>query len=96
MKTELELLKERIAQIEFAQALCEHEWGQIEYDPEKKEITREEFVCLGPADSYYEPVGTGMFENIDRWSRVCSKCGKKEYSYEQEEVAIETIRRPKF
>lgn len=96
MKTELERLQERIAQIKFAQAHCDHEWGQVEYDPDKREITREELVNLGLADSYYKTVATGMFEKVDRWSRVCNKCGKKEYSYEQEEIAIETIKRPKF
>lgn len=95
MKTELELLKEKVAKLESAQARCKHEWGEPEYDPERKEITRDEFVYLG-SDSYYKPVGTGLFENVDRWSRVCTKCGKKEYAYEQEEVAVQTVRRPKF
>ena len=95
MKTELELLRERITQIENAQAHCDHVWGQIEYEPEKREITKVEIVSVG-VDLFPEEVGTGMFKNVDRWSRICQKCGKKEYSYEQEEIAVKTIKRPKF
>jgi len=69
--------------------------GRSEYDPEKREITREEFVYLG-SDSYYTQVGTGTFEMVDRWSRICKICGKKEHTYEQEEVAVRTIKRPRF
>lgn len=36
MKTELELLKERISQIKRIQKECNHEWNDLEYDPENK------------------------------------------------------------
>lgn len=102
MKTELEKLKEqrnqierRIRKIEDLQNKCEHEWDEVKYEPEKKEICRDEFVYLG-SDSYYKSVGTGTYTDVDRWSRVCKKCGKKEYTYQQEEVSVKTIIRPKF
>lgn len=95
MKTELELLKERIKRIENMQMYCDHEWGEAEYDPEREEITREEFVPLG-VDSYYRALGTGSFKDVDRWSRTCKKCCKKEYTYKMEEVAVKTEKRPKF
>ena len=95
MKTELEQLRERIAQIEYAQAHCNHVWGPVEYEPERKEITRVEIEVVG-VDIFPVEVGTGMFRNVDRWSRVCKKCGKKEYTSKQEEVAVKTIKRPKF
>ena len=94
-KTELEILEEKVRKIKKMQATCDHEWDEVEYDPEKKEITTEEFVYLG-SDSYYKQVGTGFYENVNRWSRVCKKCGKREYAYEMEEVAVKTIKRPKF
>ena len=95
MKTELEILEEQVRKLKSAQNLCNHEWDEVKFEPESKEITREEFVYLG-SDSYWTNIGTGLFENVNRWSRTCKKCGKKEYSYEQEEVAVQTIKRPKF
>ena len=95
MKTELEILEEKVRKLKEKQVQCNHEWTSPEYDPERKEITTEEFVYLG-SDSYYRPVGTGTFENVDRWSRICKKCGKKEYAYEVEEVPVKTEKRPKF
>ena len=95
MKTELEKLKERIAELEKRQLSCNHEWLEPEYDPEEREIKRDEFVYLG-SDSYYTEVGTGNYEKIDRWSRVCKKCQKKEYTYEEEVIPVKTITRPKF
>ena len=95
MKTEIELLEEKINTLRNKQALCKHEWSKPEYDPEKKEITTEEIVYLG-SDSYYKEVGTGNFENINRWSRICKKCGKKEYTYKEEKVVVKTLKRPAF
>ena len=95
MKTELEILEERVRELKRAQTLCNHEWDEVKFEPERKEITRKEWVYLG-SDSYCTDVGTGLFKNVNRWSRTCKKCGKKEYSYKQEEVAIQTIKRPKF
>ena len=94
-KTELEILEEKVRKLKEKQAQCSHEWTDAEYDPERKEITTEEFVYLG-SDSYYKQVGTGLYEDVDRWSRVCKKCGKREYAYEMEEVSVKTIKRPKF
>lgn len=40
--------------------------------------------------------GTGRYRKVDCWSRVCKKCGKKEYTYEMEKVPVKTVSRPKF
>ena len=95
MKTELEILEERINKLREKQELCDHEWAETKYDPERKEIMRDEFVDLG-SDSYHTEVGTGFYEDVDRWSRICKKCGKKEYAYEMEEVPVKIVRRPRF
>ena len=95
MKTELEILEEKVKKLKKKQTQCNHEWEDAKYDPERREITTEEFVYLG-SDSYFRSAGTGMFENVNRWSRVCKKCGKKEYAYEMEEVPIKTMKKPKF
>ena len=95
MKTELEILEEKVRKLKEKQAQCSHEWTDAEYDPERKEITTEEFVYLG-SDSYYKQVGTGLYEDVKRWSRVCKKCGKREYAYEMEDVVVQTVKRPKF
>ena len=80
MKTELERLKEKVAELERKQRACNHEWNKPVYDPETKEIKRIEFIEMG-SDSHHEEVGTGLYENVDRWSRVCQKCGKKSWIF---------------
>ena len=95
MKSELELLEEKVQRLKMMQARCNHTWNDSIYDPENKEITRVEIekqgVHLWPIE-----VGTGCFEKVDRWSRTCSKCGKKEYTYEREDIVVKTIKKPKF
>ena len=95
MKTELEILEEKVNKLKELQRNCDHKWEEATYDPERREIMREEFVSMG-SDPYFTNVGTGIYEYIDRWSRVCKKCGKKEYTYENEEVVAKTIKKPKF
>lgn len=93
MKTELELLEERKAQILRRQATCNHEWGEPFYDPEKKEIMEYETKWMG-VDCFGVAKPTGRFQTIDRWCRICKKCEKKEYTTEKEAVVVQT--RPKF
>ena len=95
MKTELELLEEKVAKLKRLQANCNHEWSKPEYDPEEQEIKVVEDVWYG-VDVWPEERGTGRYRKVDRWSRVCKKCGKKEYTYEMEKVPVKTVSRPKF
>lgn len=95
MKTELERLKERIQEIERIQARCNHEWGEVIYEPQEKEIMRKELRGR-MADMWYDLVPTGTYEQVPCWTRTCKKCEKKEYTYEQEEVVVKTIKQPKF
>ncbi len=95
MKTEIELLEERIRQIKEAQSHCDHAWGEVQYEPETHKVMREETKRIG-VDYCIERYWTGSYETVPRWSRTCTKCGKREYTYTQEEVIIKKIKRPKF
>ena len=85
---EIDELKKRIRDLERQQELCKHEWKE-EYAPIRRE------VCVG---NYSDPIhyrSTGYYETIDRWCRTCTKCGKKEYAYEEieEPVVVEVKRK---
>ena len=63
---------------------CQHDWNEVEYDPELKNIPKYEDRFIG---SDYMPEIVGFIEKkIDRWSRTCNKCGKVEYTYIQEPI----------
>lgn len=72
---------------------CKHEWQESKFDPESHMVSdnRKGYEHHGsdmwPVPSYHE-------EFRNRWSRECSKCGKKEYTYENETVSV--ITKPKF
>lgn len=69
---------------------CNHEWGEVKYDPEIQNIPMYEDRFIG---SDYMPELVGFKEKkIDRWSRTCKKCGKVEYTKEQ----VATKYEPKF
>lgn len=93
--TELERLEKRVNEIKWRQANCNHVWGEIKYEPEQKEIMREDVDTVG-VDIWYKMVPTGRYETVDRWSRTCNNCEKKEYTYEQEDVVVKSIKRAKF
>ena len=95
MKSRLEELEEEIRNLKRIQSSCKHEWNNAVYDPERVEIMREEIDVQG-VDIWYIEVGTGRYENKDRWSRYCPKCGKKEYTYTVENVPLQSKRVPKF
>ena len=62
------------------QSACNHEWGEVKYDPEIKKIPKYEDRFRG---SDYMPELIGFTnKEIDRWSRTCKKCGKVEYTKE--------------
>lgn len=85
MKSELELLEEKVQRLKMLQSNCNHNWNDTIYEPEKLEII-----------NLIIKMRTGEFKIVDRWSRTCSKCGKKEYTYEQEDIVVKTIKKPKF
>jgi len=62
------------------QQTCLHEWSEVQYDPESYQKAH---------FSHYEPTYTYSTAYKDRWSRVCKKCGKVEYSYEKKPVKYE-------
>ena len=72
---------------------CQHNWGEVKFDPEAHSVSDNR--------KGYEYHGSDMWtvpsfhtEYKDRWSRECSKCGKIDYTYENEVVKVET--KPKF
>lgn len=67
---------------------CQHEWDKIKYDPEiKKEPygyrIEHQGVDMWPVPEGYRDVA------YDRWSRICKKCGKVEYTTKRKVVATE-------
>lgn len=60
---------------------CSHEWGTVEYVPEKEEVPKYETAWQG-VDCYPKLVGFST-QMKDRWARQCKKCGKVEYTYKK-------------
>lgn len=83
---ELELEYQRKKkQIQLEQFQCNHCWDSPEYDPEtKKEPCGYRVIGQG-SDVWVEAVGYSSV-NIPRWSRICKKCGKVEYTYRCEPI----------
>lgn len=74
-------------QIEKEQFSCNHCWSQPQYDPEiQKKPTGYEIVAQG-SDIYTIPC---QYSNVQvpRWSRVCKKCGKVEYTYTTQPIIV--------
>ena len=81
----------KLAILKAEQNNCNHEWGEIKYDPEiKKEPYGYKSVGHG-SDIWVEPEGYHDIE-YKRWSRTCKKCGKVEYTKQQVAIKFE----PKF
>ena len=91
MKSELEMLKEKVKHLEEIQKKCLHDWEEPQRDTMEKEIIETYWVGV---DCMFGP--TGKYETVPCYSRTCKKCGKKEYTEQIEEVAVQTIKRPKF
>lgn len=80
----------KLAALRTEQNNCQHDWGEVKYDPEFKSIPKFQDRFVG---SDYMPELVGYDEKkIDRWSRTCKKCGKVEYTKQQQAVKYE----PKF
>lgn len=92
-ENEIKQLKNKIESLKREQSNCNHIWDDAKFAPEKVMVQddRNGYEIHGvdrwPVPSYHE-------ENKDRWSRECSECGFKEYTYKQESVV--TKREPKF
>lgn len=82
---EIEKLQNELKSLQAKQSNCKHEWNKPIYDPETvKEGYGMHSVAHG-SDIYPEYTGYHDVQK-DRWSRECSICGKKEYSYKKEPV----------
>lgn len=81
----------KLSALRREQSNCNHEWGEVKYDPEiKREPYGYRIVTQG-SDVWGEPKGYRDVEH-KRWSRTCKKCGKVEYTKEQ----VATKYEPKF
>lgn len=81
----------KLSALRTEQKNCNHEWGEVKYDPE---ITKEAYGCelvFQGSDCWTRPTGYHDVEH-KRWSRTCKKCGKVEYTKEQ----VATKYEPKF
>ena len=91
MKSELELLKEKVEYLEHLQATCVHEWEAPIEDTFEKKVE-----VINPTRANPYNVDVVRIENVPCMSKKCKICGKKEYTTEFEEVAVKTETRPKF
>ena len=89
----IEQLKREIANEERNISNCKHSFNEAIYDPEQISVQDDRAgyethrVDRWPVPSYHK-------ENKDRWSRKCSVCGFKQYTYTQE--AVISKYQPKF
>lgn len=93
IQNRIEELYREIESLKKEQSKCNHAWNDAIYDPEKIMVSddRKGYETHGsdiwPVPLYHE-------EQKDRWSRECSNCGLKQYTYKNEVVV--TKRQPKF
>lgn len=94
MTREEQLRKEyekKLSVLKLEQDNCDHEWGEVKYDPEIKSDPYGYRMIAHGSDVWGEPDGYHDVEH-KRWSRTCKKCGKVEYTNKQIAVKYE----PKF
>lgn len=93
VQDKIDQLTKELLVLSNKQKNCKHIWLDPIFDSEKVRVQDDR--------SGYETHGVDRWpilsfhdENKDRWSRECSDCGLKEYSYTQEVVSVN--KRPKF
>ncbi len=90
---QIDKLQQDLQRLQEIQHRCQHLWEDATYDPETvKEGYGMHLVGHG-SDPYPEYTGYRDVKK-DRWSRKCSVCGKKEYTYTRE--AVVSSYKPKF
>ncbi len=75
----MDYLKAKLLEFKDKQYHCDHIWDEVQYEPEILEIMGQEV--------------NQIYDTIPRWSRICKKCGKKQYTYNQEVIIIKNVRR---
>ena len=102
-RQKIDELKREMDSLERAIQNCHHKFNDAIYDPStvKEEYATEEYENHGvdhwPITAFRDKTKqlTAFRDKTkQRWSRECSICGKKEYTYKQEPV-ISTYK-PKF
>lgn len=63
----MDYLKAKLLEFKDKQYHCDHIWDEVQYEPEIREIIEHEVKWI--------------YDTIPRCSRICKKCGKKQYTY---------------
>jgi hypothetical protein len=92
-ENEIKRLQNKIELLKLQQYNCNHTWNDAKYDAEEV-IVQDDRGGYETHGVHRYPVPSFHKETKDRWSRECSKCGLKQYTYENE--AVITKREPKF
>jgi hypothetical protein len=89
----IEQLKKQLAEAERRIQNCKHVFNKPVFDPETVKEGYGSVQDGAGSDPHWSYAGYRDVQK-DRWSRECSICGKKEYTYKQEPVI--TNYEPKF
>lgn len=91
-----EELLEELRRLEVMQSNCKHEWPkEAIYVPYQKQVM--EFVQVPQgSDIWTEQRGTGIWETIPRWKKVCPLCGKEDYTETLKDEVLLSIKVPDF
>lgn len=93
LQKQVDALNSEISSLRSQMQRCQHTYGKGVYDPETHtEPSGSRLVGQG-SDVWFEPTGYTKVKK-DRWSRECTICGKKDYTYEKQ--AVVSSYEPKF
>ena len=87
MRLELEQLKEKLYALKELQDKCSHNWVESTKN-KKQEVWETRFMGV---DCF--PLIIGDFQEVTRYDRICSKCGKKDYNNKIEIIPASHIKR---
>ncbi len=83
LERELSLINQQIEN-------CNHEYGEIQYDPETVVVPYGFKTEKHGSDVWTKPEGFRK-EERERWSQTCKKCGYKRYTYETIPTAFKPV-----
>jgi len=86
-----EQLERELADINRKIERCDHEYGEIQYDPQIVKVPCGEHMETRGSDVWWAP-DSYRDEKKDRWSKTCKKCGHKIYT----EKTVPTGYKPVF
>lgn len=84
-------LERELASINRQIEVCDHEYGEAQYDPYIEKVPCGFKTVQHGSDVWSEPTGYREKEK-ERWSQTCKKCGHKRYTTK----IIPTAYKPEF